>query len=156
MAAPILVTAAGLGIAWVALNRERAKMPGNQSVNGAPTAGDAPATGADGIQAAADANGATPIGSNNPAFSPGPMVSTGPTIEPGLDIPGDQSTGGSDPSTQPSNPASDPVEGPTVAKTFEAPAIHATAIKFGSDRGITRLQRAAALAEIGPMAGMVW
>ena len=165
MATPVLLTVGVLGAGWVYLSRKRAQMAGTASMDGEPTAGDAPAQGPGGMEAAAAFHGPTPIGANNAAFSPAAQFQTKPTIDNALvfyDSSQNPNTspsdGGNLPSTAPSAPATTNVDGPVTAafpQVFNKIANSSTLV-YGSQNGVTRSQQAQALATIGPMSGMVW
>jgi hypothetical protein len=162
MAIPVLLTVGALGVGFVALSRERAKMPG---ANGTapPVGGSGVATDTDGVGAAATSPGATVIGDGAIGGTVGGTLVTDPTPDAAAFATGSQecntSTGGSDPSTQPSVLAA--AEGLSASSAEAVPAETETyanpaQIYYGTATGVTRTQQSLALAEIGPLTGMVW
>jgi len=107
------------------------------------------------MQAAADAAGSVPLAETGLGGSTGltPVSDPAPS-SPGAFVMGtnevNASTGGSDPAAQPSAPLEVAIQG------YSKGQLDPTAIFYGSIGGVTRQQQAAALSEIGPLAGMVY
>jgi hypothetical protein len=165
MAIPILLTVAGLGAGWVVLSRERAKLA--TGAGAAPNGGDRPAQWIEDMKAAADAPGGMMIQDPGIAGSPGMTLVTDPApTSPGAFVMGtneaNTSTGGSDPATQPSSlpDTATLYTGPTAPDENRASLYLAgfgpSEVVYGSRRGLTRQQEAAALAEVGPLSGLVY
>lgn len=156
MAIPVLLTVGALTVGFVALSKKRAAMPGG-SISAPPEAGDDAAVGGAGMEAASDSAGATPLGENGPAFSSGGRALTEANLTPHAFVINTNATSGPDLSTQGTAPVTSPNNKvlEAVASTSSTP-VRYTAIKFGSTSGITRVQQAAALSEIGALTGEVW
>lgn len=170
MALPVLLTIGALTAGYVALSKSRAEMPGSADPSAPVLASQSNADGTVGVQQAVASAGPVVVGDNNVAAPVGQTFVTAPVGVPGTyaNVNSDGvelSMGGTDPSCEASAPA---IQVPTTHPTAGAsdgrhvpaqrvnPHISTASLYYGSENGLSRAQRAKALAEVGPLAGLVW
>ncbi len=160
MAMPVILTVGALGVAWVALAKKRADMPGSANPDHQPVVGDPVATEASVNQAETSAS-AFMMGSTGIAGTDGdPIMISQPSAEPVgmvLTAPGTQpSVGGADPSCLSSQPMVTEAKPSTEQRTAVQLA-SPVSVMYGPKSGrITRAQKSLAFSEVGTLTGMVW
>jgi len=165
MSAPILITALALGGGWLALSKARSEMPNG---NANTSAGDPVAMSGSDFLASTQPGTKTNLSTDGIITDPDvPIEVNDAGLTGGFNVGGSAdpslapSVGGADPSTlqtpkMPSFistgvPSVPPSLNPKTAGTFNA-----SAIVYGTEKGLTRSQKAQALAKAGGRSGMVW
>lgn len=152
MAIPILLTVGALGVGYVALSRERAKIDATGKA-AAPVEGPAQ------IAGSTSAVGEVPVGDTGIA---GANSAVQALVADGLAVHADPTAPGSDPSTSSSSPVTKLGQDPTVAAPTvggENAGLGAHTLLdavYGANQTVTSKQQASTLTTYGPLAGMIW